>query len=683
MPTIIDLVTKFTADVGNFKKDIDSAEQKVSHLHVTLKNVAKVAAGAAVVGITTLTGVMIGSIATTMSWAGTMGSAGRAMGTTAQETAGLAVIARETGSDLDTMTTQVAFMARGLEDANGGLGTAGKALQTLGINFKDTNGKMRPTAELLQEVANKLSQMPDSLEKTALQMDLFGRSAKDVGKQMSAIASGGLTAAQEKAEKLGLVMSKADAEGVKKLKTSLADIKLMSTGFAVSLGTELLPMLVPVLADFTKWGIDAMPKLRQAIKDAIPFIENLAKQVADVAGHAEKLINFLDSRSVPVLKMLGVQMKEVAYGTQTYAEYLQDAKALLDVFVNSETEANKITQAQADALPRMTEAEWEAYTAQNALTDATSGYSNVARTDLAEAQAKLAEGYKNSTFDIVAYEVAQGKLNDTAVIATAVTKDMTLAQWDQNVLIHDLAVQAHDAAVELGEKLSGAYDKLKTAQQSWLTNVGSAALAAMENTKYLSKTQQEQIKEVIDAATGSTYIATDQMNADLAAAMLEFKKTGDPEQLKKDIEAVAAKFEEKLAPNIKAAKDEVIKLQAELDELNNRHITTYIDIVYNNNPPSVLRGPAPANPTGPNKVPGPPPEEYASGGLVTQPGLYQLAEHGAELVLNADQTKRAMAGGGGIGGVVHNHYYEIAANYAYQEENDIVQAIRQLQMLEG
>jgi hypothetical protein len=461
----------------------------------------------------------------------------------------------------------------------------------------------------------------------------------------------------------------------------------MATGFAVTLGTQLMPVIQPLIEDFFRWGVEAMPKIRQAIKDAIPFIENLARQVADVARHAEKLIDFLSSQSTPVLKMLSGQMKEVAYGTHTYAEYLQDANALLDVFVNAETEGNKITQAQANALPRLTEAEWEAYSAQVALTDAvTVGYGEIAIQ--AEAQDKLAEGYRNSTFDIIAYEIAQGQLRDTAVIVTAVTEDMTLALWDQNA-------QAHDAAVEIGDKLSGAYGKLRDAQQDWLTNVGSAALAAMGNIGWLSEEQQEQIKGVIDAVTGSTYVATDQMNADLAAAMLEFKETGDPEQLKTDIAAVADKFEEELAPNIKAAKDEVLKLQAELDKLNNRHITTYIDIIYNNNPPNALGptiGPS-SSPTSPMPTYAPSGKTWhwngydwelqglASGGLVTQPGIYKLAEHGAELVLNADQTKKAVAGG--IGGEIHNHYYEIVANYKLEDERTLVQAIRQLQLLEG
>jgi len=691
MPTIIDLVTKFTADVGNFKKDIDSAEQKVSHLHVTLKDVAKVAAGVAVAGVAALSAAVVGSIATTIHWAGTMEDAGRVMGTTAEQTAGLTVIAKETGGNIEDLSTQVAYLGKNLEDEKGGLGTSGKALKELGISAKDVNGNMRPTIDIIQEVADKLAMMPDSLHKTDLQMQLLGKSGKGVGEEMERLAGGGLTQAMEKAKAMGLVVGKDAADNVDKLETSLADVKLMAQGFAITLGTDVMPVVQPLITEFFNWGVNAMPKVAQGIKDAIPFIQDLAKTIGDIVDPVVKLIVWLDKQAISANNLaksqsaakisadgLGRTMKQSGSSYEEYLKTITDTMVKTGLLSKQDQEAMLAAAAHGKSIDSLA-------VSQRGLTDDLkilndTEYANLdtvaqhalAADYLASVLARLAGTYQNSTFDLVAYEIAQGKLNETAVIATAVTKDETIALWDQNVA-------AHDAAVEIGDKLSGAYDKLKTAQQSWLTNVGSAALAAMENTKYLSKTQQEQIKEVIDAATGSTYVATDQMNADLAAAMLEFKKTGDPEQLKKDIEAVAAKFEEKLAPNIKAAKDEVIKLQAELDELNNRHITTYIDIVYKNNPPSVLNwtGSGGTGSTGQGST------GRASGGLVSQPGLYKLAELGPELVLNADQTRKAMSGGGGIGGVVHHHYYEIAANYKYQEEKDIVQAVRQLQMLEG
>lgn len=662
MTTILDLVTKFTADVEGFKKDIGSAETTVSKLSTTLKTVAKVAAGVAVAGIMAVSGALIGSIPATINWAGQMEDAGRIMGTTAGQTAGLAVIAKETGGDIDAMATQVAYLGKNLEDAKGGLGTSGQALADLGISARDANGDVRPTIEILQDVADKLGPMPGSLAKTNLMMDLLGKSGKDVGEQMEKMANGGLSLAEEKARSFGLAVGEDASEAAGKLEVALADVKLMGQGFAVSIGSQLMPIIQPLIEGFIKWGVEAMPKLVQGIKDAIPFITNLAKVVWNIVEPVTKVTSWIIKQAASVV--------EATEAYKSYMAWIAQARVTTAMLAITQVGLALATTEVTEATQNMTQAEVD---------------QSYSLDEIARLYALSEEGAGNYTSALdMAYD-SQMNMNQANLDSVDAANNAALAQKAENDRLAAAQQLANDAAIAIGQDLAGAYDDLKTAQQNWLLQVGGAAQNVLANMPGLSETVRLAIQGTIDKLTGTTVVATNQMDADLLAAFTDYKTTLDEAALEEDILAIAGKFETELAPGIQTALDKITTLKDKLDALSDRHIKTYIDIIYNDNPPGVLNpaGGATAEERERGKKKEPPPPEYAAGGLVTQPGLYSLAEVGPELVLNADQTKAYQAGKSGERGAVHNHYYNIAASYKYEDEKDITQGIRQLQLLEG
>lgn len=691
MTTILDLVTKFTADVEGFKKDIGSAETTVSKLSTTLKTVAKVAAGVAVAGIMAVSGALIGSIPATINWAGKMEDAGRIMGTTAGQTAGLAVIAKETGGDIDAMATQVAYLGKNLEDAKGGLGTSGQALADLGISARDANGDVRPTIEILQDVADKLGPMPGSLAKTNLMMDLFGKSGKDVGEQMEKMANGGLSLAEEKARSFGLAVGEDASEAAGKLEVALADVKLMGQGFAVMLGTQLMPVIQPLIEDFIRWGVDAMPKVAQGIRDSIPAIERLAEDIGKTIGGVIKMIVWLDKHSsaqrgfteaqIAAKKPVDDLAVSVKKAGGNYEDYFYQAT---DVLVAS----GRLTMAlRAEVMEHVRHGDAVGTTTElyGALLDEM-GLLDTAQYENMTGFEAITGGVQNYSWELYANKTALEENAGATQKAADATAEAARTQQIENDRLYAAQDAANKAATAIGEDLAGAYDDLKTAQQNWLLQVGGAATNVLAGMPGLSEAVRLAIQGTIDKLTGTTVVATNQMDADLLAAFTDYKTTLDEAALEEDILAIAGKFETELAPGIQTALDKITTLKDKLDALSDRHIKTYIDIIYNDNPPGVLNpaGGATAEERERGKKKEPPPPEYAAGGLVTQPGLYSLAEVGPELVLNADQTKAYQAGKSGERGAVHhNHYYNIAASYKYEDEKDITQGIRQLQLLEG
>lgn len=266
MGTLSTMVVKLVAETGAFISGMEGAAN-------TAKKVATVIGGAAVAGVTALGAAMTASIIKTVEWGDQLDSLGDVLGTNADESAALAVAIRGVGGDVDGITAQMAKLVNGLDDGNGKLSTSGKALTDLGIAFRDTNGELLPATTLLTSVADKLAAMPDGLEKTRIMTELFGKSGKDLSDTMNALANGGLQQAADKAQAFGLAIGE---EGVAKsiaFKKGLADLQMAGEGLMITLGSELLPILTPLLQKFVEFAQKHMPDIKQAIAGVVNFVE--------------------------------------------------------------------------------------------------------------------------------------------------------------------------------------------------------------------------------------------------------------------------------------------------------------------------------------------------------------------------------------------------------------------------
>ena len=236
-------------------------------------DVAKVAAGAAIAGVGALTTAAIGGVTAYNNWAKQLDDMGDVLGTSANDSAALAVAIQGVGGDTDGLTGQMAKLAKGLVDSNGKVGATGKILQTMGVSFQDANGKMLPTTAILEGVANKLAGMPDGLEKTALMTSLFGKSGKELSDTMNALANGGLEAARSKAEALGLTIGEKGVANSIEFGKGMESLKQTLQGAAVSIGSEIMPALTPLIKQFGEWAVSVMPAVREGIRVVFEWLK--------------------------------------------------------------------------------------------------------------------------------------------------------------------------------------------------------------------------------------------------------------------------------------------------------------------------------------------------------------------------------------------------------------------------
>lgn len=85
--------------------------------------------------------------------------------------------AEDSGSSLDEVAKAMGKLARGIVDP---ASKANEALRSIGVSSVDASGKVRSVDAVMLDIADKFSKLPDGAQKTALAMDIFGKSGANL-----------------------------------------------------------------------------------------------------------------------------------------------------------------------------------------------------------------------------------------------------------------------------------------------------------------------------------------------------------------------------------------------------------------------------------------------------------------------------------------------------------------------
>lgn len=163
--------------------------------------------------------------------------------------------AKASGTTLESVSNSMIKLGKGLAESDSG--PAAKALKELGVSAKDASGKLKSTDELVLQVSDKFKAMPDGAKKSALAIQLFGKSGAD----MIPLLNGG----RQAVESLGVTMTTKFAKGADQTNDKIVALRTKLLELSVKLGEALLPVLDKV-TDLVIWlanGFSSLPNWMQ------------------------------------------------------------------------------------------------------------------------------------------------------------------------------------------------------------------------------------------------------------------------------------------------------------------------------------------------------------------------------------------------------------------------------------
>ena len=305
------------------------------------------------------------------------------------------------------------------------------AFQKLGISTKDASGKQKDFNTILFETADKFKAMPNGIDKSALAMELFGRSGKDMIKVLN-LGSAGIQDLEKQADRLGLTLNANTIGSINKLVQEQKELKQQTDAMKIAVGTAT----APVLTEFTSKLNGVVMALLNADGPLRAVTVSVLAFGGPVAGAAAGMLGFIAN-----LDQAKGALSALAGGFTGLIGLLQSPWVLAFIaagvavagvtsyLLSNQTQSERLKEAQTN----LTAATNQLKLAQDSLADANL---NLQGTSLAVEQAQRS------------YNEAVAQYGPTSLEARTAAYNLAVAQ-DRH---RDASNQVRDALQRVGDK---------------------------------------------------------------------------------------------------------------------------------------------------------------------------------------------------------------------------------------
>lgn len=201
------------------------------------------------------------------------------IGILVRELSSLKYMADLSGTSMTGLTTGIRNLSRVTLEAATGSKEAKAAFSMLGIEIRNQEGSLKSNNVLLGDIAEKFKSMPDGATKTALAMQLLGRSGTDMIPMLNQ-GRAGLEAARQEAEAFGVVIGKQFAQDAEKFNDNIGRMGKLAQGVGLAIAKELIPALNRFLERIIEVWKQAGPSFLNSVR--LGF-EGVAKSI-DMVG---------------------------------------------------------------------------------------------------------------------------------------------------------------------------------------------------------------------------------------------------------------------------------------------------------------------------------------------------------------------------------------------------------------
>jgi hypothetical protein len=237
------VVGALRVDLGLNSAEFSAGLKKAS---AGLGNFAK-AAGiglAAVATAAAAAGTALGyAVKSSIDNADQMGELAQSVGVSVEALTSLGYAAQMSGTNTDTLATALRKLSQNmLTVAQGSTGPVATAFNALGVSVQNANGTLRSSDEVLVDVAAQFARMEDGATKTALAVQLFGRSGAELIPFLNQ-GREGIGALTAEADRLGITISSTTANAAGEFNDTLDRLSATFVGVINQITAGVLPAL--------------------------------------------------------------------------------------------------------------------------------------------------------------------------------------------------------------------------------------------------------------------------------------------------------------------------------------------------------------------------------------------------------------------------------------------------------
>jgi hypothetical protein len=178
-----------------------------------------------------------------------VGEAAERIGMTAESLSALAYAGKMTGAEFDDVTTALTKLSSKMQDAAAGNKSAVDLFRDIGVSVKDASGNLKSSDQVLAEVADRFAKFEDGAAKTALAVDLFGKSGAKLVPLLNSGAQG-IADMRTEAEKLGGVISNDLAKQAAEFNDNIDRLGTVAASAGRSIANDFLPSLNKLAEEF-------------------------------------------------------------------------------------------------------------------------------------------------------------------------------------------------------------------------------------------------------------------------------------------------------------------------------------------------------------------------------------------------------------------------------------------------
>ena len=264
MADIGSLVVKLAAETAEFREDLGKSarllEKHADGMRSSLERVAEVAKTtfAIAVGVESV-GALKELISHTLETEAALQDFAEQTGASAVALSGFAPVATISGVAMEQISVGLTKLSKGLAGVDDETKGASQALAYLGIKAKDSGGNLRDPAEVMNDIALKLSDFEDGAGKTAIALELFGKSGATLLPFLKDLAAN---------QDLNIRMTQAEIESAEQASKALGRMKAEHNFVAQTIVTAALPAMEELVGQLkevvlgTHNSAEAMVRLR-------------------------------------------------------------------------------------------------------------------------------------------------------------------------------------------------------------------------------------------------------------------------------------------------------------------------------------------------------------------------------------------------------------------------------------